>query len=84
MSEVLTFPTKHTVEKVRTPEEVLERVLEALRDGSTKADQLIVTWCEEENDRIIHNYMLGGHAPLTSAIGLIELTKDSLMDPDDE
>ncbi len=85
MSEVITFPNKKDIETVtgsRTPEQALETVLEGIRSGATEADQIVITWCSENPDRIVQSYLLGGEAPLTSVIGLLEMTKDSLMSDD--
>lgn len=80
MSEVLTFPTKKNHEMSRTPEEALERVLELFRSGETTADQLVVIWSDENDDRVVQNYMIGGGKPLTSAIGLLEMTKSYMLE----
>lgn len=79
MSEVLTFPKKSQDHKPRTPEEALEKALELLRSGETIADQMIIAWSEETPERVVQNYLLGGNQPLTSAIGLLEMTKSYLL-----
>lgn len=79
MSEVVNFPSKEVQRKYRSAEEVLEKALEGVRSGDIDADQLIVVWCSETENRTEHSYMISGDRPLSSSVGLLEMTKSYLL-----
>lgn len=80
MSEVISFPAKPSPPNhVKTPEQALQYVLDAIRDGEAKAENLVIMWSEEETDHIAYRYIVGGTGPMSSTVGLLEITKASMI-----
>ncbi len=79
MSEVISFPSKAPQPNhVKTPEQALQYVLDHF--GETLADTMIIAWSHDTGEEVQYRYIVGGKAGLSETMGLLEITKMSLMD----
>ena len=80
MSEVINFPKLPQPDHVKTPEQALQYVLDHLQAGDTVADNLVIAWSHDAGDEVQYRYLVGGDVGLSATVGLLEITKMSLMD----
>lgn len=80
--DVIQFPTK-TAPKAdnRTPVQALQTVIDGIESGKTRAQSVVVVWANENPEDVSeYNYIIGGEAGHSSAIGLLEIVKEMLLE----
>jgi hypothetical protein len=80
MSEILQFPNKKPEVNDENPFDVLTHIADAMKRGEIECDQMIVTWCKHDGSSMSMGYKVAGDDSLTSAVGLLEITKSALME----
>lgn len=81
MTEVVTFPVKtRKIEKGKTPEETLQYVLDCFNQGQTRASKILIAWAFEDEEVIEHRYIIGGDGGLLSTVGMLEVTREMVLD----
>lgn len=77
--ELIQFPNNKPLDE-ETPVGMLKAITAALIRGDIDCDQMIITWCKQEEGTMSMGFKVAGDESLTSAIGLLELTKSTLME----
>jgi len=82
MTEIIKFPTKENpnVEPDYDPATILKSVHEKIVSGEIPAEHLIVCWSAVVDSRLQVYYRVAGDTTLTNAVGLLEVTKASLLE----
>ena len=86
MSKIIDFPNRpSTIKQIerddgQSPEEALTSILHALQTGETTAHQMVVAWSEECDGHLHLYFKIAGSDSLTSAVGLLEITKATLLE----
>ena len=82
MSKVVQFPGRKIEEdgKPRSPTEALQYVLDMIESGVTRADQMVITWSFPDDEGLHLRYVVAGESDLAGAVGLLEITKNDLIE----
>jgi hypothetical protein len=84
MSEIIHFKPHHSgpVMRTKSPEEALEYALQKVRSTAPTDGTLIIAWQRPgiEEDHSEYRYVIGGNSDLSASIGLLEITKATLLE----